>query len=335
MSPYFYSWSAAPRRRFGWAVLLFALESPPVQILYPHPHGVIFALPHVSIIFKTHAPQPGRLIQSVKLEVDGRPVPEDAISHCAICAGPNPAVIAARAPWTIRDGAHHLVITATDTQGNTYRSELRYTMDSSVPSLSGLTGSILFPNAGVSSARSLRLGGSSNGAWWGATLRSPLPLEIIGEARQKRDFALSWKANLLHSPRSPLSLSVGQRAGDAFAVLGFHTQPNYFNLSLGVGASDLPSAWLGASYSLSHLTPRLQHSKKLDNFFAVVDLVSLHVETDNQGKVNLGATLSHPYGWRVGLSRVQQSRGGRPCQPAQGLPEPRWQWQVSYSLPLK
>lgn len=305
----------------------------PVTILYPHPNGAILAFPHVSIIFKTHAPRAEQLIKSVKMEVDGREVPENAIDHCTICAGPNPAVIAARAPWTIHDGWHHVVITETDPQGNIYRSELNYVMDSSIPSLSGLTGGILFPNSDIAYAGGLRLGvftpgltDRRSGGWQGISTSQGIPLEIVGDAvfRHKReDSVFSWKLGT-HLPSPSLNLSIGERQGDFFAVLGYRTQPNYFNVSLGVGASDLPSAWAGMSYSLTHLTPHIKHSKKLDNFFAVVDLVSLHAETDSKGKVNLGATLSHPYGWRAGLYRVRS-----------GLPDAKWQLQVSYSLPLK
>jgi hypothetical protein len=243
-------------------------------------------------------------------------------------------VLVAKAPWTIYDGEHHVVIVVKDSKGNEYRSELRYVMDSSVPSLSGLTGGITFPNADVASARSLRLGafhqGRSDdfGAWLGVTSsRRVGTLEVVGNALfprgERRDLDASWKLNLTARSRSRFGFSVGQREGDAFAVLSYRTQPNYFNVSLGVGASDLPSAWLGVSYGLGDFTPRLKHSKRLDNFIALVDLVRLHGEVDNKGKVNLGATFSHPYGIRGGLYRVRS-----------GLPDASWQLQVSYSIPI-
>lgn len=307
----------------------WAQTVPQTPVYFPKPNSVVFALPHVSVILND---LPLRQLKAMRLEVDGKPVPDEAISGCRICAGDKPAVLTAKAEWTVTDGTHHLVITGNDDLDNSFRYELRYVLDSSPPALGGLTGEIALPNAHVAVTTSLRWGivqfhrGLRHQLWLGMTGGTALPLEVAGKVHfadgRWRDGGVSWKLAWMRSNR--WGLSIGQQEGDGFAVFGVRTQPNYFSLAVGFGTSNLPSAWLSASYSLSHFTRTIKPSSRNNDFLAVLDLVRLQLEVDNRGHINFGATLSHPYGWRIGIHRVGIGRA-----------KSAWLWQVSLSVGLR
>jgi hypothetical protein len=191
---------------------------------------------------------------------------------------------------------------------------LRYTLDSTTPSLSGLTGMVDLPDAFVAIAPTVRMGAMAlsrsphHRFWLGVTGGERLPSEIaILHSLRPRETSVVWKfAPLRHRH---WGVSVGQWDGDAFAAIGYRTQPSYFVVSIGVGRGDLPSAWLSFSYSLSHLTTRLKFSERARDFFAVLDLVRLQAEVDSRGRWRFGALLCHPYGWRVGIFRSHQLNG--------------------------
>jgi hypothetical protein len=283
-----------------------ATQSHPL-VHYPKNDGVVFALPHVSIILNALTP---RQRKGLRLSVDGQRVPDEAIAGCPICAGDRPTVIAAKARWTITDGVHRLVATVNGDE----LPMLRYTLDSTTPSLSGLTGMVDLPDAFVAIAPTVRMGAMALSRspryrfWLGVTGGKRLPSEIaILHSLRPHETSVVWKfAPLRHRH---WGVSVGQWDGDAFAAIGYRTQPSYFVVSIGVGRGDLPSAWLSFSYSLSHLTTRLKFSERARDFFAVLDLVRLQAEVDSRGRWRFGALLCHPYGWRVGIFRSHQLNG--------------------------
>lgn len=316
----------------SWAQREQSQTTLPTPVHFPKPGGTVFALPHVSVILNALPP---RQIKAMRLEVDGKPIPNEAISGCPICAGDKPVVLTAKAAWTMTDGAHQLVIIGNDGQGNSFRYELRYAVDSSTPSLSGLTGEIALPNAYVAVTPSVRWGigqflrGPRHHLWLGMTGGTLLPLEVAGNVRfvdgRWRDGGASWKLAWVHSNR--WGLSIGQQDGNGFAVFGVRTQPNHFSIAIGFGKGDLPSAWLSVSYSLSHFTRQIKRSSRdddLGDFLAVLDLVRLQMEADSKGHVNFGAMLCHPYGWRIGVHRMSIGRA-----------KSAWLWQVSYSASLR
>ncbi len=313
----------------GWAQTERLQTALPTPVHFPKPKGAVFSLPHVSIILND---LPLRQLKAMRLEVDGKPVPDEAISGCRICAGDKPAVLTAKAVWTVTDGAHQLVITGNDEQGNPFHYKLRYVLDSSTPALGGLTGEITLPNAHVAFTPSVRWGigqshrGQRHRLWLGITGGTVLPLEVAGDIRfadgRWRNGGASWK--LAWMPSNRWGFSIGQQDGDGFAVFGFRTQPNYFSVAVGFGTSDLPSAWLSGSYSLSHFTQRIKSSPRYGDFLAVLDLVRLQWEVDNKGHVNFGANLCHPYGWRIGVHRMGIGRA-----------KSAWLWQVSLSVRLR
>jgi len=278
-------------------------------IHYPKADGVIFALPHVSIILNSLTP---RQRKGLRLSVDGQPIPEEAIAGCRICAGDRPTVIAAKARWTINDGVHHLVATVNGSE----LPMLRYTLDSTTPSLLGLTGAVDLPDAFVAIAPTVRFGGMAfsrsphHRFWLGVTGGERLPLEVaLLQSLRPRKTSVAWKFSPLRHRH--WGVSVGQWDGNAFAAIGYRTKPSYFVVSIGMGRGDLPSAWLSFSYSLSHLTPRLKRSEGASDFFAVLDLVRLQAEVDKKGQLSFGALLCHPYGWRVGIFCTRQRDGRR------------------------
>ncbi len=279
-------------------------------IHYPKADGVIFALPHVSIILNTLTP---RQRKGLRLSVDGQRIPDEAIEGCRICAGDRPTVIAAKARWTIADGVHHLSVTVNGKEPTMFR----YTLDSTTPSLLGLTGAVDLPDAFIAIVPTVRLGVMEvsrlprHRFWLGVTGGERLPLEVaILQSLRPRKTSVAWKVAPLRHRH--WSVSVGQwDGGSEFAAIGYRTQPSYFVVSVGVGRGDLPSAWLSASYSLSHLTPRWKRSEGASDFFAVLDLVRLQAEMDNRGRLSFGALLCHPYGWRVGIFRSHQLDGRR------------------------
>ncbi len=304
-------------RQGGFLVLIAvgivaAQERPMVH--YPKPNGVVFALPHVSLILEAPFPHHRTVY------VDGKPVPEDAISGCRICAGSRPAVLAAKTRWTVKDGAHQLEVLSPEGGRLT---AFRYTVDTTTPSLNGITGTLAFPDAQGAFVPSLRVGGifasrtPKGQVWLALTGGRSFPLEVaMKRALNSRKSEVIWKGTWRLSPH--WSLSVGQHDGDAFFAFGYHTQPNYLSLTLGGGKDKFPSVWLGISYSLSHLTAQLRPPTKAQDFFAVLDLIRLQVEVDSNGRVNFGGVLCHPYGWRIGISHLQTQRA--------------WIGQVSLSL---
>lgn len=283
---------------------------------YPKPDGVVFALPHVSVILKALTPSQRKRL---RLVVDDRAVPNDAVAGCRICAGDKPAVIAAKARWTVTDGVHRLQASFGDSA-----VAFRYTLDSSVPSLSGLSGTIALPDAHAAVAQSVRVGVSRfsrsprHRVWLSLTGGRWLPVELAIERTLNRDGAFAWKVAFIRSQR--WGVSVGQRDGDAFIALGYRSQPNDWNVTVGGGEGTLPPVWVGVSYSLSHLTRRWRFSERWRDVIAVLDLVRVQAEVDNRGRLNLGAWLCHPYGWRIGVHRVSAGIGGS-----------GWVGQVSFS----
>ncbi|MCS7263829.1 MAG: hypothetical protein NZ805_03235 [Armatimonadetes bacterium] len=286
---------------FGWVAAFCVIASAQI-VHYPKPEGVVFGLPHVSIILKSLSHQQRK---SLTLAIDGRAISDNAFSICRICAGDKPTVIAAKAKWTITDGIHRLQAKV----NGEIVDDFRYIVDTSVPSLMGLSGTIAFPDAHVAIVKSWRIGLSQfsrskhNQVWFSLTGGKSLPFEIAIEQTLDGDDAFSWKMSIVRS--NHLGLSIGQRNGDKFAVLGYRTQPNYLSLSVGLGEGSMPSSWLGLSYSLSHLTQKLKPSEGLKDFFAVLDLVRFQFEMDNKRRLNFGAWLCHPYGWRVGIHQVK------------------------------
>jgi len=277
-------------------------------IHYPKADGVIFALPHVSIILNSLMP---RQRKGLRLRVDGQPIPDGAIAGCRICAGDRPTVIATKARWTINDGVHRLVATVNGSE----LPMLRYTLDSTTSSLIGLTGAVDLPDAFVAIAPTVRFGGMAfsrsphHRFWLGVTGGEGLPLEVtLLQSLRPRKTSVAWKVAPLRHRH--WSVSVGQwDGGSEFAAIGYRTKPSYFVVSVGVGQGDLPSAWLSLSYSLGHLTPRLKRSEGASDFFAVLDLVRLQGEVAKKGRLSFGALLCHPYGWRVGIFRTRQRDG--------------------------
>lgn len=277
-------------------------------IHYPKADGVIFALPHVSVILNTLTPSQRKRL---RLSVDGQRIPDEAIAGCRICAGDRPTVIAAKARWTITEGLHHLRATVNGEEP----TMLRYILDSTTPSLIGLTGAVDLPDAFIAIVPTVRFGAMEfsrsprHRFWLGITGGKALPLEIaLLQSFRPRATSVAWKVSPLRHRH--WSVSVGQwDSGNEFAAIGYRMQPSYFVVSIGVGRGNLPSAWGSFSYSLSHLTPSLKFSERASDFFAVLDLVRLQAVVDKKGRLSFGALLCHPYGWWVGIFRSRQFDG--------------------------
>ncbi|RMG24663.1 MAG: hypothetical protein D6724_05595 [Armatimonadetes bacterium] len=280
-------------------------EDDSFRFLYPSENGTVFALPHVILFFEARPRANGALPRSVRLVVDGRPIPERAITHCAICAGPHPAVAVREAPWAAAEGEHLVEVVATFDDDSSYRTGMRYRVDSGWTSLVGLNGVIAYPGAVTPSYNGVQsevvLGERSGTGGGGLSLS-------VGCGRMRAQGSFGWTGDpgigavLLsyEATRRRAAFGVGSVGRSPFAAVEFRDQPVRATLVVGVGTNDLPRAWLGARFSLSNLTAWLRVPHTSD-FWAVVDLTQLHVEVDETGAVNYGASISHPYGWSAGL----------------------------------
>ncbi len=283
--------------------------TPKIEFYYPHDGETVFSIPHVLLIFDVKKANfnPDR----IRVEIDGREVPKDAIKGCAICAGPRPALMAHRVPWGLTEGKHTAAIIVRPPEAGEVRSEITYTVDTTVPSFSGLTGFIEFPDAQVATSKSIRAGLVHNGRerdgtdlWLVGTRpfddtadgKSSLPIEAGVTAQLPedgpRELKYSLKVGLREQSGHTPSVGVGFRENDPFAAIGWHLNPSTFNISAGIGGSDLPRGFLGASWG--------------PEIFRVVG------EYGTEGQFNYGLMLYHPYGFRAGVYRVERPGGDHP-----------------------
>lgn len=287
-------------------------------IHYPRGEGIVFGVPHVSIIT-----EPVDLNQVV-LYVDGKRILESAFAHCLICAGSSPAVLVARAPWTVTDGEHILEVEFKGEGGVVYRRALRYWVDTTTPTVMGISGLGVFPGGFVSVAGSTRVGiygrEHTRKVFIGANLGKSLPVEfaifpfVTGGKKDELSFAL--KVQVLGEQEWGISVGAMRRA--PFVVFGWRTQPTWVEAHIGVGSEELPSFWIGGSVRLSLLTQRLKGESAPSDLFAILDLVRLSIEADERGRAYWGIGVCHPYGWRASLQQV----------PMKG--EAGWMFLVSY-----
>lgn len=286
-----------------------ARPSPKIEFYCPHDGETVFSIPHVLLIFDVKKANfnPDR----IRVEIDGREVPKDAIKGCAICAGPRPALMADRVPWGLTEGEHTAAILVRPPRGKEVRSEITYTVDTTVPSFSGLTGFIEFPDAQVATSKSVRAGLVHNGRerdgtdlWLvgtrpfddtsGGTSVLPIEAGVTAQlpANGPRELKYSIKLGLREQTNHAPSVGVGFRDNDPFAAVGWHLNPSTFNISAGIGGNDPPRGYLGASWGRE--------------IFRVVG------ECGTGGQLNYGLVLYHPYGFRAGVYRVEHPGGDHP-----------------------
>ncbi len=292
----------------------------PFPVHYPRSEGVVYGVPHVSII--AHQVDP----QVVRFYVDGRRVSESAFSHCLICAGSLPAVLVSRADWTVTDGEHILDVEFLKRGEVVYRQSLRYWVDTTVPTVRGLSGLGVFPGGFISLPESTRVGfftdGRARKAFVGAGLGKGFPVEFaISSSRREKggeELSFDWKVQAMGDRN--WAVSFGRFGGDSFGALGWRQQPAWVEVHLGVGSGELPSWWAGVGLRLALLTRRLVRGGESSDLIAVLDLVRLNAEVDERGRPYLGVGVYHPYGWRVTLQQVP------------GVGKSRWVFFASYSV---
>ncbi len=297
------------RRRSLWIILtlvqlaarLCAAQESKVILHFPRDNGVVYGRPHVLIIFDVVG-----TFQSLVLKLDGRPIPPSVFTFCKICAGNHTAILTSDVPWGAVDGRHVLTVEAEATGGKEIAMARTYVVDSSRPSLIGLSGHVLLPDAFAADDRSVIFGGTLGDrrprelGFAGAAIRGPVSLEAVGEAGAGG--WLSWKAPVVLSPS--WALAGGESLGHPFGVLSYRTEPAKLEISAGTGSGSMPRAWLGASYVFTDLTRKSPSKGTLADLLAVSELVALVGEVDDRGRMDIGATLMHPYGWSAGLYRV-------------------------------
>lgn len=289
-------------------------EDDSFRFLYPSENGTVFALPHVILFFEARPRANGALPRSVRLVVDGRPIPERAITHCAICAGPHPAVAVRGAPWAAAEGGHLVEGIITFDDGTSRTARARYQVDSGWTSLSGLDGVIAYPGAvtPVFNGVQHELVISERSGIGGEGLSFSARQGQIGVQAAQRTSDGEGTGGVLVSYGvipTKIALGVGSVGRSTFAALEFRDQPVRATLVAGIGAYELPRLWVGARLSLSNLTSWL-HLPESSDFWAVVDLTQIHVEVSEGGAVNFGASISHPYGWSAGLFHLGAHRRG-------------------------
>ncbi|MFI5384834.1 MAG: hypothetical protein ACHQ50_01830 [Fimbriimonadales bacterium] len=282
---------------------------PSVRLHFPPENGIVYGRPHVLIIFDVKG-----IFQTIDMKLDGREIPPSVFTYCRICAGDHTAILTSDVSWGAVVGHHVLTIEARDDGGRAVSIARHYRVDGSRPSLSGLSGHVLLPDAFVAAERTVTAGGSwSDGrsradGIAGAAVGGRFPLEAAGAAGA--DSGISWKAQFLEQP-GLWSMAGGQLRGHSYGVFSYRTEPSKLELTLGSGSGDLPRGWLGASYTLTGMTRGSHATGTLADALAVSELVTFEGEVDERGRVNFGAILLHPYGWSVGLYRVNMaSRGG-------------------------
>jgi hypothetical protein len=285
---------------------------------YPPAEGIVFGVPHVSLI--SHPIDPNR----VAFYVDGRRIPESAFAHCLICAGDLPAVLVSRAEWTVTDGEHILDVEFKKEDGGTFKRALRYWVDTTTPTVTGISGLGVFPGGFVPIPSSTRIGAYTTGrerkAFLGVSLGEGFPVEFaVSSSRRGREdtVSLDWKAQAFGN--RTWALSVGEVGGDSFAVVGWRDQPAWGEIHIGGGAGELPPFWVGVGLRLAPLIRRWGERGTSD-VIAVLDLVRLNGEVDERGRFYFGAGIYHPYGWRAVLQQVRTEEGSR------------WVFLVSYSV---
>jgi len=286
------------------------IEFPPPEIHfhYPKDGGTIFALPHVLLIFDVE--KAFFLPDRITLEIDGREIDEEAVKGCAVCAGDKPALLSAKVPWGMPEGMHREVVTASPPEGAPVRKEITYLVDSTIPSLSGLSGFVTFPGAHVAGSSSLRGGFvhddldrgdfrlwlmatrllvADEGTWWALPFEAGVSARLPEKGSQEVTYSL--KVGIIEQKTRLPAVSVGVRDNDPYAVVGWRLSPARFSVSAGVGAGDLPGAFVGAEYG--------------------PEIFRLVAEYGSGGILNGGVVIHHPYGVRLGIYNVERERDER------------------------
>lgn len=279
-----------------------------VKLYYPKDGGAVFSIPKVIVIYKiagplsVHSEDPDAL----KIYIDNKQVPQNALTGCSICAGPKPAVSAKRVRWALTEGPHTIHILATDKLGRKYFLESEYVMDSSIPSLSGLSGAIFYPNAELSASKSLR-GGLSHtrlknanakvwlgvthlleteaGEFWAHPFEFSVSVLLPKTAGQTQEVKYSGKLQLFQQKAPLPSLGMGNVENSPFIAASWHTKPNFV-----IGTIGYKTKPESAGFAT------LEYGKHLWKLLA---------EADTEGNVNGGVVLAHPYGLRIGLYTVK------------------------------
>lgn len=291
-----------------------AVPSPDIEVLYPRDRETVYALPHVILYFRLRPHPSAGLARDVEISIDGKRVPAEAITRCAICAGPHPAVSVRKAAWAATEGEHRVAASVEFEGGMTSRSETRYSVDSGWTSLSGLDGIIAYPGAFTP---------TFNGVQWLSALGEHNDEGRNGVFVSIGNRTLAFQGGLTrfgggatgaamlsyHTESRRAAAAVGALNGSVFASAEYRLQPVRAAFVVGFGTDDLPSEWFGARVSLSTLTEAMKAPSTSD-FWAVVDLVQFHVEADNRGRFNFGAALSHPYGWSAGIFHLASGGSG-------------------------
>jgi hypothetical protein len=253
------------------------------------------------------------LFDKVEIKLDGRVIPASVFTYCRICAGDHTAILTADVPWGATKGHHKLAVetqerpTQNGVEGLKATIVRNYSVDDTRPSLDGLTGHILFPDGFVDSTPSLILGGSVSDrrtqhlGFVGFASGGPVPVEAAATAGDR--IGLSWKA-LIHEQPGRWSLDAGQLEGHTFGALSVKLENPKIELTIGSRAGSSPRSWLGASYVLTDIFRKIHASGTLADLLAVSELVALEGEIDERGRADFGITLMHPYGWSVGIYRV-------------------------------
>ena len=277
-----------------------------LQVDYPHNNGTIFSLPKVLVIYDVEGPaiKQGVLPEDISFAIDGKPVPERAFGNCAICAGPHPTILARRVPWALTDGIHSIHATIHQPEHPEIIRDIIYRVDTTVPNLTGLSGGILYPGAETANSTSIRggvrfsLSGTGNtGLWGGGTMGFKAHgfeggIEAIGDLDTPSTGHSTLTGNFklgLMGQHTPFEASVGSVHGDAFGVVGYHSNPSWVRASVGAGSGRLPGLWSSVSWG--------------------PEIFRLTAEAGSGGTWNYGATLYHPYGLRASLYRVHPEYG--------------------------
>jgi hypothetical protein len=260
------------------------------------------------------------------MKLDGREIPSTAFTFCPICAGSHNAVLTSDALWGAVIGHHVVTIDAIDNAGLAISIVHHYDVDGSRASLTGLAGHILLPDAYVAAEGTVIVEGSASDGRprtdgiIGGVARGRFPTEIA--VALGPNSGLSWKTQLIEQP-GIWSLAAGQLRGHSYGVVNYRSEPPELELTLGTGSGDLPHGWIGASYILSDLARKVHAKGTLADILAVSELVTLEGEMDDRGRVNFGAILQHPYGWSVGIYRVNMGPFGA------------WRASVAYRFGLR
>ena len=266
------------------------------------------AIPHVSVIFRFTGLDPDG---NMKVWIDGRLLPAEAVGFCPICAGQDYAVLVQKAPWSATEGRHTVAIEVDDGHGDSQRAQSTYYVDTVGSDVVGLSGGLLLPSgfghlrpyvgAGFA-VQASGPGGATSGAGTGglvsieASVWTPTSGLVPFASQDSVAGPNAWKATGT-LPNLAAGLSFGQVMGSDFAALSLRTSPAYATMTVGSGAVPLPGSWAGLDLSLAPFTSKIRHPKSMDSFFAVTELLHFEAEAEEGRRLSIGGSIRHPHGW--------------------------------------